>query len=65
LRIPELPYGFSLLKQAQAEGDFEALQARNKPILRLHLQSAEAGLRQLVRWVENAFPPPHLRLKQR
>jgi hypothetical protein len=57
LRIPELPYGFSLLKQAQAEGDFEALQSRNKPILRLHLESAETGLQQFARWVEGAFPP--------
>ncbi|PJF34678.1 MAG: transaldolase [Candidatus Thermofonsia Clade 1 bacterium] len=37
LPIPNLPYSFSVLKQAQAEGDYEALQSRGRRIVRLHL----------------------------
>ncbi|MBI1955981.1 MAG: glucose-6-phosphate isomerase [Acidobacteria bacterium] len=59
LPIPGLPYTFGLLQQAQALGDLEALQSRKRPILRLHLEgSAEKGLRQLVHWMQSAFPMP-------
>lgn len=37
LPIPNMPYSFSILKQAQAEGDYEALQSRGRRIVRLHL----------------------------
>jgi len=37
LPIPNMPYSFSILKQAQAEGDYEALQSRGRRIIRLHL----------------------------
>ncbi|MBI2819089.1 MAG: hypothetical protein HYX73_03845 [Acidobacteria bacterium] len=36
LPIPDLPYGFRLLKQAQARGDQEALESRARRFLRLH-----------------------------
>ncbi|MBI3933146.1 MAG: hypothetical protein HY316_00545 [Acidobacteria bacterium] len=58
LPIPAVPYGFSLLKQAQARGDQEALESRKRRILRVHLETTpEAGLRRIVQWVEKAFPP--------
>ncbi|MBI4479729.1 MAG: hypothetical protein HY651_06870 [Acidobacteria bacterium] len=58
LTIPSLPYGFSLLKQAQARGDQEALEFRPRRFLRLHLETkAESALPRIVRWVERAFPP--------
>jgi glucose-6-phosphate isomerase len=57
LPIPSQPYSFGLLKQAQAMGDLEALRARKRPILRVHLEtSPERGLRQLVQWLERALP---------
>jgi transaldolase/glucose-6-phosphate isomerase len=50
--IPSLPYTFSLLKQAQARGDQEALESRGRAVLRVHLnEPVDAGLRQLLRWV--------------
>ncbi len=37
LAIPEAPYGFATLIAAQAMGDIEALQSKNRRALRLHL----------------------------
>jgi glucose-6-phosphate isomerase len=37
LPIPGEPYSFNVLKAAQAMGDFQALAARNRRIVRLHL----------------------------
>ena len=57
LPIPSLPYSFSILKQAQARGDREALESRGRRFLRVHLEAkAEAGLSQLIRRVEKALP---------
>ncbi len=57
LSVPGKPYTFSVLKQAQALGDFEALRERNRRILRLHLgQSPEAGLSRVRTIIEQAFP---------
>ncbi|HEX9596855.1 MAG TPA: hypothetical protein VF982_08260, partial [Anaerolineales bacterium] len=59
LPIPSQAYSFGLLKQAQAMGDLEALAARKRPILRVHLESGpERGLPRLVQWVEKALPIP-------
>jgi hypothetical protein len=56
LEIPGLPYGFSLLKQAQAIGDQEALESRARWFLRLHLGGRpESGVRQILRWVETGL----------
>jgi transaldolase/glucose-6-phosphate isomerase len=56
LPIPGLPYGFSLLKQAQARGDQEALESRHSRFLRIHLpDKPEAALRKIAAWVEKAF----------
>ncbi|HWP85351.1 MAG TPA: hypothetical protein VNN17_09190 [Terriglobia bacterium] len=57
LPIPETPFGFSLLKEAQARGDQEALLARQRRFLRLHLEAkAEPALRRIAGWIEKAFP---------
>jgi glucose-6-phosphate isomerase len=59
LPIPSRAYSFGLLKRAQAMGDLEALRARKRAILRVHLESGpERGLPHLVQWVEKAFPLP-------
>ncbi len=42
LPIPNMPFSFSVLKQAQAAGDYEALQGRGRRIIRLHL-GADVG----------------------
>lgn len=47
--IPEQPYTFSILKRAQALGDYQALQERRRRLLRLDFGRApEQGLRQLL-----------------
>lgn len=46
--IPNEPYTFSILKQAQALGDFRSLSAHNRRAIRVDLgHDAEAGLKQL------------------
>jgi hypothetical protein len=40
LPVPGQPYTFSMLKQAQALGDLQALQARSRRLLHLHLGSS-------------------------
>ena len=47
--IPNQPYTFSVLKRAQALGDYQALQERKRRVLRLHLGRApEQGMRALL-----------------
>ena len=53
--IPEHAYSFGVLKRAQAIGDFQALQERKRPIIRLHMgPDVEAGLRRLIDIVSDA-----------
>ena len=55
LPIPGESYSFSLLKHAQALGDFEALASRRRPILRLHFEkNCDRALLQLLRWLTSA-----------
>jgi glucose-6-phosphate isomerase len=42
--IPGWPYTFGRLIDAQAEGDFAAIEAHELPILRVHVADAEGGL---------------------
>ena len=44
LPIPGWPYTFGRLIDAQAEGDFAAIEAHDLPILRVHLRDPERGL---------------------
>ena len=43
-RIPGWPYTFGRLIDAQAEGDFAAIESHDLPILRVHLRDPESGL---------------------
>jgi len=47
--IPGEPYSFSVLKRAQAVGDYQALQERQRRVLMMHLgRSPEAGLSRIA-----------------
>ncbi len=57
LAIPDQPYGFSLLKRAQALGDFEAIQNKTLPIIAVDLGTdAVAGIssveKQIIKQLE-------------
>jgi glucose-6-phosphate isomerase len=45
--IPGWPYTFGELIDAQAQGDFEAIEAHDLPIVRIHLTDLDAGLERL------------------
>jgi glucose-6-phosphate isomerase len=45
--IPGWPYTFGDLIDAQAQGDFEAIEAHDLPIVRVHLADVDAGLASL------------------
>jgi glucose-6-phosphate isomerase len=47
LDVPGQPFTFGRLQLAQALGDLQALQSRDRPVLRLHLVDRGAGLGQL------------------
>ena len=56
LPIPGEPFTFGALKQAQALGDFEAMQQKGRRILRVHLgDGPERTLLQLQRLLETAL----------
>jgi glucose-6-phosphate isomerase len=46
--IPEAGFTFQTLLMAQALGDFQALEKRKFPLLRLHLEDRSAGISQLL-----------------
>lgn len=59
LPIPGEPYSFSVLKQAQALGDLQSLQAKGRRVVRIHLgKTRDAGLDQLLKEVEMALAGP-------
>ncbi|MGI8880877.1 MAG: glucose-6-phosphate isomerase [Jatrophihabitans sp.] len=49
LEIPDRPYTFAVLQQAQAAGDAAVLSQAGRPVLRLHLTHRESGIGQLLR----------------
>jgi glucose-6-phosphate isomerase len=54
--IPGSKFGFSVLKQAEALGDLEALQSRKRPVASVHLDDdVTANLRGLVSAVETSL----------
>jgi len=56
LAIPGEPYSFSVLKQAQALGDLQSLQNKQRRVVRVHLgQDAKAGLDRLSKALEVAL----------
>lgn len=57
LPIPNQPYTFSILKQAQALGDFRSLSSRGRRAIRVDLGSdTTAGLRRLSELIAEAVP---------
>ncbi len=48
LEIPDRPYSFAVLQQAQAAGDAAVLSQAGRPVLRLHLTDRESGIGQLL-----------------
>jgi glucose-6-phosphate isomerase len=48
LPVPGKPYSFGELQAAQAAGDRQALSARGRPVVRLHLTDRAAGIDQLL-----------------
>jgi glucose-6-phosphate isomerase len=56
LAIPGQPYTFSILKQAQALGDFLSLRRKGRRVIRFHLgPDVEAGLRTLGKALHEAL----------
>ena len=55
--IPGWPYTFGRLIDAQAEGDFAAIEAHDLPILRVHLADPEHGLAALETALREALAP--------
>ncbi|HSL22165.1 MAG TPA: hypothetical protein VK886_11555 [Vicinamibacterales bacterium] len=51
--VPDAPYSFSVLKRAQALGDLQALQAHDRPAVRLHVRET-AGRAEVLRRVLKA-----------
>jgi glucose-6-phosphate isomerase len=47
LAVPDRPYSFAVLQQAQAAGDATVLADKGRPVLHLHLTDRAAGLEQL------------------
>jgi glucose-6-phosphate isomerase len=55
--LPGEPFGFSILKQAQALGDFASLASRNRRAIRVHLGAdIAAGLKTLLDIVQRELP---------
>jgi glucose-6-phosphate isomerase len=48
LDVPGQPFTFGRLQLAQALGDLQALESRQRPVVRLHLTDRPAGLSQLL-----------------
>jgi len=48
LDVPGQPFTFGRLQLAQALGDLQALESRNRPVIRFHLTDRATGIRQLL-----------------
>lgn len=53
--VPGHPYGFQLLKMAQARGDLAVLAERGRRVLHVHLEDADSGLKALGKAMEIAL----------
>ncbi|HKP87127.1 MAG TPA: bifunctional transaldolase/phosoglucose isomerase [Blastocatellia bacterium] len=55
--LPNEPFTFGILKQAQALGDYQSLASRHRRAVRVHLgKDATAGLQALLEIIQNGFP---------
>jgi len=57
LAIPDRPYSFGVLQQAQALGDYQALTSRGRRVLRVRCEDVSRGLQQLTEVVERLLAP--------
>ena len=57
LAIPERPYTFGVLQQAQALGDYQALTGRGRRVLRVRCEDVGRGLEQLTQAVDRLLMP--------
>ena len=57
LAIPERPYTFGTLQQAQALGDYQALTQRGRRVLRVRCEDVGRGLEQLTQVIERLLAP--------
>jgi transaldolase/glucose-6-phosphate isomerase len=57
LAIPDRPYSFGILQQAQALGDYQALTGRGRRVLRVRCEDVGRGLQQLTQVVERLMAP--------
>jgi glucose-6-phosphate isomerase len=48
IEVPGQPFSFGRLQLAQALGDLQAIESRQRPVVRLHLTDREAGIDQLL-----------------
>jgi glucose-6-phosphate isomerase len=55
--IPGWPYTFGQLIDAQAQGDFEAIESHDLPIVRVHLKDPESDLATLEAALKTALAP--------
>jgi glucose-6-phosphate isomerase len=53
--MPGWPYTFGQLIDAQAQGDFEAIEAHDLPIVRIHLADPDTDLAALERALSQAL----------
>jgi len=55
LDVPGQTFTFGRLQLAQALGDLQALESRNRPVIRFHLTDRAAGVRQLLDAANGSF----------
>ncbi|MEO8665988.1 MAG: hypothetical protein ABI462_10865 [Ignavibacteria bacterium] len=56
LEIPGKPYSFGVLKQSQANGDYESLKKHNRRVIRIDLgRNVEKGLTELYKKIKKAL----------
>lgn len=54
LSVPGSNYSFSVVKEAQARGDFDILASRKRRILRLHIKgNVSKGLNRIIKFIES------------
>ncbi len=56
LAVPGRKFGFGLVEQAQAKGDYDVLAERGRRLIRVHLgQDVDKGLKRLVEAIDRAL----------
>ena len=55
IQVPDARYTFGVVKDAQARGDLQVLEERDRRAVRVHLKDVESGLKELARAVNEAL----------